>query len=483
MFIIMGVSFYTTRVVLQVLGVSDYGIYNTIAAVVVLFAFLNNAMVTTTQRFLNFYLGKGDDKSVSLCFSMSLMVHIIIGLILVIIAEVGGLWFLYFKMSLPLERMDAAFWTLHLAALSLFVNVVRSPYNACMIAYEKMDFYAYISILEAILKLAIVYLLLLLKTDKLILYGILTLLVSVVIMMMYKIYCNKHYHISHFKYCWDKNMFANLFQFSGYSLLGNAANAGTQQGVSMIVNVFAGVTTNAAIGVSGQLSHGIYNFITNFQVAFNPTLIKTYAQNEFEQLKALIFRVSKYSYFLMFIISLPVLIYCEEFLEIWLKTVPEYTPAFCRLTIISLLIDTIAEPLWKTVQASGIIKRYQLTVSFILLFNLPLAYFLLSKGFSPVSVFIVKLILNFLTYIYRFYYTHNLIKLPIIKYIKCTLIPIVSITLLSALVAIVINSTNWHFVVGSVVIGVLTIAFVILLGLTSEERIFAVNIIKQRFKK
>lgn len=278
-------------------------------------------------------------------------------------------------------------------------------------------------------------------------------------------------------------MFANLFQFSGYSLLGNAANAGTQQGVSMIVNVFAGVTTNAAIGVSGQLSHGIYNFITNFQVAFNPTLIKTYAQNEFEQLKALIFRVSKYSYFLMFIISLPVLIYCEEFLEIWLKTVPEYTPAFCRLTIISLLIDTIAEPLWKTVQASGIIKRYQLTVSFILLFNLPLAYFLLSKGFSPVSVFIVKLILNFLTYIYRFYYTHNLIKLPIIKYIKCTLIPIVSITLLSALVAIVINSTNWHFVVGSVVIGVLTIAFVILLGLTSEERIFAVNIIKQRFKK
>ena len=193
MFIIMGVTFYTTRVVLQVLGVSDYGIYNTVAGVVVLFAFLNTAMITTTQRYLNYYLGKDDEQIVELCFSMSLIVHVAIGVLLVVLAECIGLWFIYFKMSLPTERMDAALWTLHLAVLTTFYNVVRSPYNACMIAYEKMDFYAFISIFEAILKLAIVYVLLLSNNDRLILYGVLVLAVSILIMLAYKIYCNCFY--------------------------------------------------------------------------------------------------------------------------------------------------------------------------------------------------------------------------------------------------------------------------------------------------
>lgn len=483
MFIIMGVTFYTTRVVLQVLGVSDYGIYNTVAGVVVLFAFLNTAMITTTQRYLNYYLGKDDEKIVELCFSMSLIVHVAIGVLLVVLAECIGLWFIYFKMSLPTERMDAALWTLHLAVLTTFFNVVRSPYNACMIAYEKMDFYAYISIFEAILKLAIVYVLLLSNNDRLILYGVLVLAVSILIMLAYKIYCNRNYEISKFKFRWDKPMFMSLFQFSSFSLLGNAANAGTQQGVNMIVNIFAGVAANAAIGVSNQLSHGIYSFITNFQVAFNPTLIKTYAQNEFGELRSLIYRVSKYSYFLMFIISLPVLVYCDEFLAIWLKEVPDFTSAFCRLTIASLLIDTFAEPLWKTVQASGNIKRYQLTVSAILLCNLPLAYLLLFEGLSPVWVFVVKLSLNLVAYLYRYYYSQRLIDIPIRHYLNRTIIPIVIITLLSTLTALGVSMLHIHYILGSVIIAGITSLYVLFLGLSKNERSYAFDTVKGRIWK
>lgn len=482
MFIIMGVTFYTTRVVLQVLGVSDYGIYNTVAGVVVLFAFLNTAMITTTQRYLNYYLGKDDEQIVELCFSMSLIVHVAIGVLLVVLAECIGLWFIYFKMSLPTDRMDAALWTLHLAVLTTFFNVVRSPYNACMIAYEKMDFYAYISIFEAILKLAIVYVLLLSNNDRLILYGVLVLAVSILIMLAYKIYCNRNYEISKFKFRWDKPMFMSLFQFSSFSLLGNAANAGTQQGVNMIVNIFAGVAANAAIGVSNQLSHGIYSFITNFQVAFNPTLIKTYAQNEFGELRSLIYRVSKYSYFLMFIISLPVLVYCDEFLAIWLKEVPDFTSAFCRLTIASLLIDTIAEPLWKTVQASGNIKRYQLTVSAILLCNLPLAYFLLHIGWSPVWVFVVKFALNFLAYLYRYFYVQSLINLQLHDYYRLTLIPIITISLLSLTTAYIIHFSTINFVTGSCMIVVITGCALMLIGLSSKERAFVLDAIAKKIK-
>ena len=483
MFIIMVVTFFTTRVVLQVLGVTDYGIYNTVAGVVVLFAFLNNAMVTTTQRFLNYYLGKSDDDSVALCFSMSLIVHVAIGLILVILAEGVGLWFIHYKMSLPTERMNVALWTLHLAALTSFVNVVKSPYNACLIAYEKMDFYAYISIFEAILKLAIVYMLSLSTMDKLMLYGIMLFSVSLIVMLMYKLYCNKHYEISKYKFSWDKPMFLNMFQFSGFSLLGNAANAGTQQGISMIVNVFAGVTTNAAIGVSNQLSHGIYNFITNFQVAFNPTLVKTYAQNEFEQLKNLIYRVSRYSFFLMFIISLPVIVYCENFLDLWLGTVPDYSAAFCRLTILTLLIDTIAEPLWKTVQASGDIKRYQLTVSLILLCNLPLAYLLLLEGFSPVWVFIIKLGLNLVAYLYRFHYCRRLIDIPIKHYLNRTIVPIASIVLLMVLLAFSIAALRIHYIFGSLIIAGIASLLVLFVGLSKNERKYAFDIVKGRICK
>lgn len=482
MFIIMGVTFYTTRIVLNVLGVSDYGIYNTVAGVVVLFAFLNNAMVTTTQRFLNFYLGLDDEESAAKCFSMSLMVHFAIGLLLAIFAEAVGLWFLNYYMSMPPDRANAAFWTLQLSIVMTFFNVMRSPYNACLIAYEKMDFYAYISILEAILKLLIVYLLALLSSDKLIMYGVLLCVVSIITMYAYKIYCNHKYPISRYRRNWDRKMFVEIFQFSGYSLLGNAANVGTQQGTNMIVNVFSGVAANTAVGVSSQLSHGIYSFITNFQIAFNPMIVKTYAKGDFESLKALIFRASKYSYYLMFVISTPVLIYCQEYMNLWLKEVPEYTIPFCRLIILSLLIDTVAEPLWKTVQASGNIKTYQIVTSIIILSNLPIAFVLLKFGYSPVSVFLVKVVTNVIAYLYRLLYGKSIAKFSMALYFEQVLQPVLLITIPSLAVAYAVYISHLHYIAATLLLLVASLAVVYGLGLHRYERQFILSSVAGKIK-
>lgn len=472
MFVMMGVAFYTTRVLLQVLGVDDYGIYNTIAGVVILFAFLNNAMITTTQRFLNYYLGQENEKLATSSFSMSLIVHFFIAVIMAVLAEIIGLWFLYNKMSLPSERFDAAFWSLHLSVAITFVNIIRSPYNACIIAYEKMDFYAYISIVEALLNLLIVYVLVLVNVDHLIFYCILLFIVTLSITYAYKLYCNHHYTISIFKMKFDKEMFSSLFHFSLYSLLGNAANVGAQQGVNLMVNSFTNVAVNAAIGVSNQLSRGIYSFITNFQIAFNPILVKMYARNELSDLKRMICQVSRFSFYLMVVISLPIIVYANDFLQLWLKEVPVYSADFCRLTILTLLIDTIAEPLWKTVQASGNIKRYQIITSFIILLNLPVAYFILRAGYSPVYIFIAKFLINILAYLYRAFFVKQLISFQVKIYLKDVIIPITIISLALILIGFLSYSMITNYIISSLVMFICSTIFIWVMGLNAHERRF-----------
>jgi len=483
MFIIMAVTFFTTRVVLDKLGVDDYGIFNTIGGIVVLFTFINTAMVTATQRFLNFYLGKNEIDKVKLFFSLSLLTHVIIGIVVMLLTEGVGLWFLYFKMSLPPERFNAAFWVLQISTLITFSRIFRSPYNACIIAYEKMDFYAYISIVDVILKLLIVYLLSIVDFDKLILYSILSLAVSLSITYCYKFYCNRHFSISHYTFQWDKKSFREIFNFSSFSLLGNMANMVTNQGVNMIINSFCGVAVNAAIGVSSQLSHGVYSFITNFQIAFNPVLVKTYAKNEIEDLKQLIYKVSKLSYYLMFCISLPLLVYSEDFLGLWLKDVPLFTIDFCRLTILTLLIDTLAEPIWKTVQASGQIKVYQITTSLILLCNLPLCYIALRLGYSPIIVFAIKLAINFGAYTYRFYYANKLVGFTVIEYLKNISVPVVSVTLIILFISYFVSQLNIHYIISSILIFAISLIIIYYIGTTKSEKEFMMEIVRKKLKR
>lgn len=483
MLLIMAVTFYSTRVILKVLGVDDYGVYNAIGGIVVLFGFLNTAMVTTTQRFLNYHIGKNDYEGAARYFSMSLIVHFVIGIFVVIFTEIVGLLFLYTKMSLPPTRFDAAFWTLQISILITFVNILRSPYNACIIAFERMEFYAYISIVEAFAKLSVVYLLYISLGDKLINYSVLLLVVSVIIMLCYKIFCNRNYQLSNFKYQWDRKAFKKLMSFSGFSVLGNASNVVAQQGQNMLLNIFFGVIANAAAGVSGQLSGGVYSFCSNFQVAFNPQLVKSYARGAMNEVCTLITQMSKVSYFLLLFLSLPLMIFCEDFLHMWLGEVPQYAYGFCLLTLILHLVDSISAPLWVTVQASGTIKKYQIVISTLVISNLPLSLIFLMLGYNPVVVFIVRNIINVCAYVYRYIYASKLVGLNFHQYSMQFLLPAINVTVLCLLISYLIYRLDYNYIVSSILIMAISCCLMFTIGLNKKERLSILNIVKRKVCK
>lgn len=483
MFIIMGVTLYTTRVILQALGIEDYGIYNTIGGIVLIFSFVNNAIQTATQRYLNYYFGKERVDLAAKFFSVCLILFVIFGLLVVGLSECFGLWFIDEKMSLPSDRLIAAKWTLHFSVLVVFVNILRAPYHACIIAHEKMQFYAYISIVEAILKLLIVYVLLQSDFDKLILYNILLLAVSLLVFIIFKLYCNRTYRESCFVLTFDKQKLREIMSFSSFSLLGNAANVLSQQGVAMFLNVFAGVAANSAVGIANQVSAGVYSFISNFQIAFNPQLVKMYAREDFSVLNNTIYFVSKVSFYLMYILVLPFLWYGQEILNIWLKVVPFYSNEFCVLTLFYLLIDTIAAPLWITIQASGKIKKYQIVTSLIILLNLPLSYVLLLYGCSPILVFVLRFLVNIIVFVYRLYYAKELTQMLFSGYFKNTLLPILNVSIFLFLATWIISCFSMMFIVNIAIMEIASIICIYFIGIGKIERIFICDIVKKIFKK
>ena len=431
MLLIMAVTLYTSRIVLEKLGIEDFGIYNLVAGVVVLFSFINNAMATATQRFLNFELGKGNIDEVKRVFSMSMTAHISIALLVLFLAETVGLCFFYEKMNIPDDRMNASLWCYHFSILIACVQIIRVPYNSCIIAYEKMAFYAYISILEVLLNLLIAFLLTVSNSDRLILYSILMFLVTLFICCGYKFICNRYFVISKYTFFWDYGLYKKMISFSGWSLLGSAANVGVQQGLNILLNIFYGVTLNAAMGIANQVSRAVYNFVSNFQIAFNPQIVKSYASGDYAYFEQLVFKASKFSYFLLFLVSLPVLLKSDFLLSVWLKEVPEYAVSFSQLIICFLLIDALSAPLWTSAQAIGQIRNYQLLMSCIILMNLPLSYIALKFAAKPETILMIRVIINFVAWIIRFFYLHNKIAFPIGKYLKDVFGIVLIITILS----------------------------------------------------
>ena len=483
MLLIMAVTLYTSRVVLEVLGVEDFGIYNIVGGVVVLFSFINNAMATATQRFLNFELGRNDIKEVGRVFSMSMTAHISIALLVLLLAETIGLWFLLTQMNIPDGRMNAAVWCYQFSILTTCVQIIRVPYNACIIAYERMSFYAYISILEVILKLLIVFLLTIGGLDKLILYSILMFLVTVAVCYAYKIVCNRNFNISRYSFFWDKTLYKKLMSFSGWSLFGSAATVGAQQGLNILLNIFCGVTVNAAMGIANQVSHAVYSFVSNFQVAFNPQIVKLYAAKEYSYFNDMLFRASKFSYFLLFLISFPILINCNFLFSLWLKDVPDYAVLFSQLIICSLLIESLAAPFWMAVQAIGRIRNYQLLISVIILMNIPLGYVSLKLGMSPVSILIIRLLVGLLTYIARVVYLKRCITFSLWKYTKDVVFVIIYVTALSLPLPIWINNrlSSWNALLVTTLLSlIITCLIIYLIGMNKIEKKIVWNIIHVR---
>ena len=341
MLLTMAVSLYTSRVVLNILGVEDYGIYNVVGSVVTMFAFLNGALITSTQRYLTFELGRGDYDQLKKVFTTSIVIHAIIASLIVILAETIGLWFFYNKMVIPESRMTAAMWVYQLSIVTMVIQVMSAPYNSIIIAHERMGVFAVISILETILKLAIVYLLLVLSGDKLVLYAILVAVVQLLIRFVYTSFCKKNFEESQIIKGIDKTLLKEIGKFAGWNIWGNLAATLFGTGLNLLLNVFFGPVVNAARGIALQVESSIAQFSTNFLMAVNPQVTKLYAQNNLQEMRVLLSRASKFACYLMLMLSLPVMIETPVILTVWLKLVPDYTIPFLRLILCVAIIDAM----------------------------------------------------------------------------------------------------------------------------------------------
>lgn len=427
----MAVQLYTSRVVLDALGIDDYGIYNVVGGVVAMFGFLNGAMTTSTQRYITYELGTGNFERLRQVFITSVNIHILISVLVVILGETVGLWFLQEKMVIPESRMTAAIWVYQISILTSVIAIMSYPYNAVIIAHEKMSAFAYIAVIEVVLKLAIVFMLQLGDYDKLIVYAILIAIVQIIVRCCYSGYCSRHF--SETKYGWflEKPLFQEMLGFAGWNLWGNIAAILFGQGQNLLLNMFFGPAVNAARAISVQVQGAIQQFSINFQMALNPQIIKTYATGRLEDMHRLVFRSCKFTFFLLFTLCLPLLIEMPAVLDIWLKQVPEYTVIFLRLMVMTMLVDATAGPLMTSAAATGDVKRYQTVVGGILLSIVPISYIVLKLGGAPWSVFLVHLCVCCVAYASRLFIIRPMIGLRIRQYVhqvivRCLLVAIAS---------------------------------------------------------
>ena len=473
---IMLVTLYTSRVVLNTLGVTDYGVYNVVGGVVAMFGFINSSMSSATQRYITFALGKGDMKQLKKVFSTALQIHVLIAAVIVVLGETVGLWFMYTQMQIPTERMDAAFWVLQCSIISTVVMIISVPYNADIIAHEKMSAFAYISILEAILKLAIVYALVVSPADKLILYAFLILSVQLFIRFCYNHYCNKHFEESKYFHVKDRLLFKEMTGFAGWSLFGNLSSVLFGQGLNMLLNVFFGPVVNAARAVAVQVQSAIQQFVSNFQMALNPQITKTYAKGEMEDMHKLMFRSARFSFYLLLFLSLPVLFETDFILRVWFKTVPENTVVFLRIIICTSLIYSLANPLITANQATGKVKKYQAVCGSILLMILPISFVCLKFGCPAYSVFIVHFVMESIAQFARMVMLRPLIGIRIRDYVKNIYARVMSVVTLSFVAPLVVYlnmpDTVLRFFTVCIVC-VLSVGIIVYaVGLSSAERSF-----------
>lgn len=481
MFVMMLTALFTSRIVLDVLGASDYGLNNIIGGVVVLFSFLNSALLSATQRFLNFHLGRQDYKQTNVVFCMSMNTYILLSIVVVVLGETIGLWFINTQLNIPSERMYAAQWVYQFTLIQFVINLLRVPYNASIIAYERMNFYAYISLVEVIVKLLVVYLLYITTFDKLIYYSFLYTIVPLIVAFIYKIYCNRNFDTTKYKRIWDRIAFKEMFSFSGWSLFGSLANLAAQQGLNILINIFYGVTVNAAAGIANQVSTNVYGFISNFQTAFQPQIVKTYAAKEVERFHKLIFQTSKFSYFMVLVLVLPILFTTDGILDIWLKEVPEYTAIFCRLILVYLSMEAITAPLWMSVQATGKIRNYQILMACLIFLNFPLAYVVLEIGLPVYTVWIVRIIVNVAVMTARCIYMKRKLDFPLFPYVQKVMLPILIVTMIALPVPIFLNYLIIGFWENLIVVGLATLIVTVLdvyyVGMNVNERAMVQNVI------
>ena len=480
----MAISLYTSRVVLATLGIEDYGIYNVVGGFIGLLAFLNGAMSGSTQRFITIELGRGSTESLQKVFSSCVIAHSIIAVLVFIIAETFGLWFVIEKMVIPEGRMTAAMIVYQCSVITAVVQIMSYPYNADIIAHERMSAFAYISIYEAFANLGVVFLIKIGQFDRLTLYAIALLLVKVSVRMIYGIYCKRHFIESSGKKIIDKTLIKQIFAFTGWNLWGGMAGTLMGQGINVLLNLFFGPTVNAARGIAVQVQSAVQMFATNFQMAMNPQIMKTYAVGEMNAMYSLLFRSAKFSFMLLLCIMLPLIIEIDSVLDLWLEEVPPYTSFFVILTLCICMIDSVSNPFMTASAATGKVKVYQSVVGCILLSIVPIAYVVLQMGGNPYSVFIVHLIVSLIAFTARLAIVRKLIRLSARKYFIQVIAPCAMVFFPSIVFAILIKHVMpegllYSFVNIALII-IVTVIVSFILGLSRSECTFILDRIKKR---
>ena len=418
MVFMMGISLYTSRVIISTLGVDDYGIYNVVGGIVVVLSFLNVSMAGATQRFLNVELGKNDNEGLNKVFNTSQCIHFIIAGIIILLGETLGLWFLNSQMNIEESRMVAANWVYQCSLISFIITVISVPYNATIIAHEKMSAFAYISIAEASLKLLIVYLLLIFPFDKLIVYAILMAMVACGIRVIYGLYCSRHFEeCKHFSIIPDRGYFRSMLGFSGWTVFGALGTISHTQGIGIIINLFYGVTVNAAQGIANQVINIVNKFVHNFMTALNPQIIKTYASQDFKEMHSLVKKGSRMGISLVALFVIPLYFEVPFLLNVWLTTVPKYTVTFIRIILLTSLSSAYAYPLATARAATGNIRNYQIVLTIMAWMHLPLAWLFFKFGYEPQSAMIIYLVIINIEQIYRIFNVCPAIGLPISDYV------------------------------------------------------------------
>lgn len=484
----MLVSLYSSRIVLSSLGETDFGLYNVIGGIVVMFAFLNGVMNAACNRYYSVAMGKQDDDALHRIFSVNVVIFLILGAAILVLCETVGLWLLETKMSIPADRMTAARWVYQISILSFLAGVIAIPFRSLITAKEKMKVYTFVSVAEALLKLGVALLLASAPIDRLIYYAALMLAVGIISTSFYISYCRHNYTECKGKLQWEGPLAGEIVRFNLWGVLGSMATIGKNQGVNILLNIFYGPAVNAARGIANQVNVNVFEFVHSYVLAFNPQIVKSYAAGEKDDMLKLVFQSSKFSYYLLFVIALPLILEMKQVLGIWLVDVPEHCVTFATIMMLTALIDANHDPLYYSVQASGRVKWYNILVGGSQLMVVVLAYLIL-KLFTPAPEMVFYLIMLFtaVAQVIRIVLTHRYVDMSIREYIRKVIVPIVLVSVCScvlpAIVVIMMPESIGRLLL-TIAVSLLSSAIVIYtIGLDRSERETLTSAVKSKFHR
>lgn len=474
MILLMLVSLYTSRVILNSLGIDDYGIYNVVGGVVTMFTMLSGSLTAAITRFITFDLGKGDLDKLIKTFSASVTIQVILALIVFVLAETLGLWFMNTQLIIPEGRLVAANWCYQYSIVTFVINLISVPYNSAIIAHEKMSAFAYISIFEAIGKLVIAIAITVSPIDNLIFYGFLVAILAIIIRLIYGWYCKKNFEECHYKFIWDKELLKQMFGFAGWNFIGSSAVILRDQGGNIILNMFFGPAVNASRAISVKVNSVVSGFVTNFMTAMNPQITKSYASGDIDYMMKLLTQGAKLSFYMLLLISLPILLNTNYLLILWLKQIPDHTVLFVQLTLLLAMHECLAYPLTTAMLATGKIKKYQIVAGGLNMLYLPVAYLCLRVGCSPESVVVVAIAFSFLVQIARLVLLKSMINLNVGEFIVKVYGNIAIVSAVAIALPYFLNSVFeeclLRFLLISALAIITTIASAFFVGCTNEER-------------